>query len=109
MPCVSSRLNNFASKRSQILLGCVVSVRIQQKSILSSVSTELPLKHYWWLVYRKSRLPTLFDAFHSGRWVDHTSLREQGLAWPISKQLVELMGGEIWAKVLPGKAVDFLF
>jgi two-component system sensor histidine kinase/response regulator len=101
-------LNNLLSNAVKFTQDGVVSVSINKKYSESGVLLEFAVKDTG-IGIQESQLATLFDAFTQA---DESTTRRfggTGLGLTICKQLVELMGGEIWAESLPGQGSTFYF
>jgi two-component system sensor histidine kinase/response regulator len=101
-------LNNLLSNAVKFTQRGVVSVSINKKYSESGVLLEFAVKDTG-IGLQEAQLDTLFDAFTQA---DESTTRRfggTGLGLTICKQLVELMGGEIWAESLPGQGSTFYF
>lgn len=87
----------------EILLKVEVEKTIKQKVMLHFYVSDTGIG------ISKEKLGTIFDSFSQA---DTSTTREYGgtgLGLAITKQLVEMMGGEIWVKSKPGKGSTFHF
>ncbi|WP_289030854.1 response regulator [uncultured Paraglaciecola sp.] len=101
-------LNNLLSNAVKFTHHGVVSVSVNKKYSESKVLLEFAVKDTG-IGIKSSHLDTLFDPFTQA---DESTTRRfggTGLGLTISKQLVELMGGEIWAESLLGQGSTFYF
>ena len=101
-------LNNLLSNAVKFTKHGAVSVSVNKKYSESGVLLEFAVKDSG-IGLTKSQLERLFEAFTQA---DESITRKfggTGLGLTISKQLVELMGGEIWAESHPGQGSTFYF
>ncbi|MEP0176051.1 MAG: response regulator [Paraglaciecola sp.] len=101
-------LNNLLSNAVKFTHHGVVSVSVNKKYSESEILLEFAVKDTG-IGIKSSHLDTLFDPFTQA---DESTTRRfggTGLGLTISKQLVELMGGEIWAESLLGQGSTFYF
>lgn len=101
-------LNNLLSNAVKFTRHGVVSVSINRKYSESGVLLEFAVKDTG-IGIQQTKIETLFAPFTQA---DESTTRRfggTGLGLTICKQLVELMGGEIWAESLPGQGSTFYF
>ncbi|MFT2092620.1 response regulator [Paraglaciecola sp. 2405UD69-4] len=101
-------LNNLLCNAVKFTRNGVVSVSVNKKYSESGVLIEFAVKDTG-IGIQQSHLETLFDPFTQA---DESTTRRfggTGLGLSICKQLVELMGGKIWAESLIGQGSTFYF
>ncbi|MEP2653139.1 MAG: response regulator, partial [Paraglaciecola sp.] len=101
-------LNNLLSNAVKFTRYGVVSVSVNKKYSESGVLLEFAVKDTG-IGIKSSHLDSLFNPFTQA---DESTTRRfggTGLGLTISKQLVELMGGTIWAESLLGQGSTFYF
>lgn len=101
-------LNNLLSNAVKFTQRGVVSVSVNKKYSETGLLLEIAVKDTG-VGLEQAQVNQLFDAFKQA---DESTTRKfggTGLGLTICKQLVELMGGEIWAESLPGQGSTFYF